>query len=119
MWFVICICFCLIFQATPKNKKGRYYGVGSIPIIPSTSVDRHARNDSVDRETYEAEKKQYDELLKRIHDYFFDLIAEDCPALATTLRAQRPTTQRAQEQTEEPQDQTQTEVAAAQPSPQS
>jgi len=64
MWFVICICFCLIFQATPKNKKGRYYGGGSIPIIPSASVDRHARDDFVDQETYEAEKKRNDKLLK-------------------------------------------------------
>jgi len=120
MWFVICICFCLIIEATPKNKKGRYYGVGSIPIIPSAFVDRHAGDDFVDQETYEAEKKRKDKLLKRIqgYDYFFDLIAEDCPAIATTLRTQRSTTQGAQEQREEPRDQTQSELAAVQPSPQ-
>ncbi|CAD5333003.1 unnamed protein product [Arabidopsis thaliana] len=54
----------ILFEATPKNKKGRYYGVGSIPIIPSASVDRHARDDFVDQETYEAEKKRNDKHLK-------------------------------------------------------
>ncbi|CAL9231917.1 unnamed protein product [Arabidopsis halleri] len=111
----------ILLEAAPKNKKGRIYGVGSIQVIPSASSFNppHTSDDYVDRQTYEAERKRNNDLVTRIHgyDYLFDIVAQDSPALAAALRAQRPPTQGAEAQTEEPQDQTE-EAATAQGTPQ-
>ncbi|CAE5959863.1 unnamed protein product [Arabidopsis arenosa] len=111
----------ILLEAAPKNKKGRIYGVGSIQVIPSASSfdPPPTSDDYVDRQTYEAERKRNNDLLTRIHgyDYLFDIVAQDFPALATALRAQRPPTQGAEAQTEEPQHQTE-EAATAQGTPQ-
>ncbi|EFH70205.1 predicted protein [Arabidopsis lyrata subsp. lyrata] len=68
-------------------------------------IDPHSEDksdDYVDRQTYEAERKRNNDLLRRIHgyDYLFEIVAQDFPALATALRAQRPPTHGAEAQTE-------------------
>ncbi|EFH70037.1 predicted protein [Arabidopsis lyrata subsp. lyrata] len=90
-------------------------------LLPHLKLKRITKwgNDYVDRQTYEAERKRNNDLVTRIHgyDYLFDIVAQDFPALAAALRAQRPPTQAAEAQTEEPQDQTE-EAATAQGTPQ-